>query len=145
MSLAPRWLLFATVAWCLLHGAASVSTTELPLRVDPGIRQAMERGSARVLVELRVQPLPVSEGTPPSSDAASSRQSAISAAQRDVLSRLAPYHVSLTRQFEPVPFLAIEIEGRRPEGTREHDGARRAGRPRSAAGAGRAAMKRRTG
>ena len=105
-----RWLLFAAAVWCHFHGAGSVSADESPALVDPEIRRATDRGPARVLVELRVPPLPLSERTPSSSDTASSLRSAIDAAQRDVLSRLPPYHFSVVRQFETVPFLALEID-----------------------------------
>ena len=109
-SLASRCLLSAALAWCHLHGAGSVSASDFPPVVDPEVRQATDQGPTRVLVELRVPPLPVSEDTLSGFDTTSSLGSAIAFAQREVLARLPTSHFSVLRQFETVPFLALEID-----------------------------------
>jgi hypothetical protein len=78
-----------------------VSADDFPPLVDPEVRRAADQGSTRVLVELRMPPLP---------DTVSSVSSAIALAQREMLSRLPASHFSVLRQFETVPFLALEID-----------------------------------
>lgn len=50
------------------------------------------------------------QGEPQQADTVAARHGGITAAQRAVLSRLPATHFSLIRQFETVPFLALEID-----------------------------------
>lgn len=70
----------------------------------------MDQGLARVLVEVRPVRAVVPEGEPSKPDTAGIPHTAIAAAQGDVLSRLPRNHFSLLRQFETVPFLALDID-----------------------------------
>ena len=72
-----------------------------PPVVDSDVRDAVVKGLARVLVEVRVPQKPGAVGT---------QRAAIAAAQGDVLSRLPRSHFFLVRQFDTVPFLALEID-----------------------------------
>jgi hypothetical protein len=91
------------LAWCLSHGIASVNANGAPtVVVDPEVRQAVGNGMARVLVELRATP---------ESQAADARPTdSIPRVARAVLSQLPSTHFSVVRQFETVPFLALEID-----------------------------------
>lgn len=112
-ALASRGLLLPVIAlaWCHLHEIGSVSAKGSPtVVVDPEVRRLIAKGVARVLVELRVTPDAQPAGEPPTTGAAAAAGAAITLRQRAVLSRLPSAHFSLVRQFETVPFLALEID-----------------------------------
>jgi len=68
--------------------------------VDPGVRTLLQKGRARVLVELRV----------PRGEADLSPADAIKNVQEAVLSRLAGSQASVARRYTTVPLLALEID-----------------------------------
>src|SRR5437867_458019 len=77
--------------------------------IDPEIPPAVQQGSARVLVELRLPAGLGPEGELPAPEAVAAKYQAIARAQADVLSRLAGTHFTTGRQYATVPYLALEI------------------------------------
>jgi hypothetical protein len=77
--------------------------------VDSDVRQAVGKGLARVLVEVRTSPTAQPEGGLTTPGVVTQR-AAIAAAQGDVLSRLPRSHFALIRRYESVPFLALQID-----------------------------------
>jgi hypothetical protein len=78
--------------------------------VDPAVRTALQSGSARVLVELRITPDFRPEGDLGGSAAVEAQRRAIAKAQADILSRLRGTKFALARQYDSVPLLALEID-----------------------------------
>lgn len=78
-------------------------------RIDPQVRNAVGRGSARVIVELRIQGGARPEGELADDRAIAAQRRAIADAQAALLSRLAGTHFSLIHRYQTIPFLALEI------------------------------------
>jgi hypothetical protein len=77
--------------------------------VDPAVIEAVGSGRAHVIVELRLASAFAPEGE--LTDAAvSAQREAIEAAQRAILAALASSDASVVRQYETLPFLALEID-----------------------------------
>lgn len=94
----------ATLLLALSGGrVVRAAPSESPV-IDPEVRAAVLRGSARVLVELR---LPGPSASAP--DAGSARERAIATARQAVLARLAGTSHRLVRQYTSIPLLALEI------------------------------------
>lgn len=109
-----RQLLFGVLvvlAWYHLHEPDRVTANGSSPVVDSDIRQAVAAGFARVLVEVRVPQGMTPEGELPRPEAVAAQRGAIAAAQGDILSRLPRTHFTLVRQYETVPYLALEIDG----------------------------------
>ncbi|MGH7411945.1 MAG: hypothetical protein ACREJ6_12920 [Candidatus Methylomirabilis sp.] len=70
-------------------------------------RKALEDGSVRVIVQLKVAALP--EGQLGSADAVASQRQAIAAAQSALLAELANSRYRVVRTYETIPFLALEV------------------------------------
>ena len=81
-----------------------------PPAVDSDVRQAVGKGLARVLVEVRTSPTAQPEGGLTTPGAVATQRAAIAAAQGDILSRLPRSHFALIRRYESVPFLALQID-----------------------------------
>ncbi len=77
--------------------------------IDPAVRRAVHAGSARVIVELRLDPPFVAEGQLPHASALDAQRQAIARAQDGVLSALRPTHFALVRRYVTTPFLALTI------------------------------------
>jgi hypothetical protein len=89
--------------------AAIAPATDRTPMIDPEVRVAVTRGTARVLVELRV-----ADGTRPeaelsTAEAAARQRSAIAAAQHTLVGRLVGTHFSIRRQYTMIPMIALEI------------------------------------
>lgn len=104
-----RWLLVGVLAGYYLHGAGRVDANGPPA-VDSDVRQAVGKGLARVLVEVRTSPTAQPEGGLTTPGAVATQRAAIAAAQGDILSRLPRSHFALIRRYESVPFLALQID-----------------------------------
>jgi hypothetical protein len=100
----------ALLACSRLQGPAGVSANASQPLVDPEIRRATDRGSTRVLVEVRLPQALRPEGELTRADAIAAQRTAISTAQQSVLSRLPHSHFSLVRRYDTTPFLALEID-----------------------------------
>jgi subtilisin family serine protease len=72
-----------------------------PPFIDPEVRNALHRGRARVLIEVRIA------GVQPGAE--SGGREAIAMAQSRILARLGKTDYSLVRQYTTVPFLLLEI------------------------------------
>ncbi len=77
-----------------LTGAASASGADDPV-IDPDVRAAVDSGTVRVLVDLRVS---------------SADTSAIARAQDEALRRLGGTGARLVRRYSSAPLLALEID-----------------------------------
>lgn len=77
--------------------------------IDAEVRKAVQHGSARVLVEVRLPNGMTPEEALPTSEAVAAQRRAIADAQASVLSRLSGTHSPLLRQYETVPLLLLEI------------------------------------
>ena len=77
--------------------------------VEPEVRQAVLRGGARVIVELRITPGFRSEGDLPGPKEIAAQRRAIAAAQAGVLSRLSGSSFKLIHKYDSVPLLSLEI------------------------------------
>lgn len=100
-------LLLGLLVWAGLPRASFVDANGT--QIDPAVRTAIARGSARVIVELRLAPAFRPEGDLRDPSAVSAQRSAIAAAQAEMLSRLQGYHFRLIHQYGSVPLLALEI------------------------------------
>ena len=69
--------------------------------------KALEHGSVRVIVQLKVAALP--EGQLGGGDAVVSQRQAIAAAQSALLAELAGSSYRVVRTYETIPFLALEV------------------------------------
>lgn len=76
--------------------------------VDPAIIEAVGSGRARVLIELRLPTRFVPEGELAEA-AVQAQREAIAAVQRAIVLGLADHDARVARQYETVPFLALEI------------------------------------
>jgi len=77
--------------------------------IDPGVRAQIQRGSARVIVELRLPAGFRPEGELPGPAAVAAQRSAISTGQQAALSRLTGTRFAVVRTYATTPFLALEI------------------------------------
>ncbi len=105
-----RWTALVLLSWCHLSGVSGVTANGSLLPVDPEVRRAVDRGVARVMVELRLPRGFRPEGELVTPDGVGRQRDAIAAAQMTVLSRLPGGHFSLIRRYDSVPFLALEID-----------------------------------
>ena len=80
-----------------------------PPRIDPALRRVVNAGNARIIVELRLDPPFVAEGTLPDASAVAAQRQAIGAAQDQVLSGLRGTRFSLVQRYTTTPFLALTI------------------------------------
>jgi hypothetical protein len=79
-------------------------------RIDPALRRAVNAGGARVIIELRLDPPFVAEGTLPDAAAIAAQRQAIGTAQDRVLSALRGTRFSLAHRYTTTPFLALTID-----------------------------------
>src|SRR5262249_56352730 len=89
-----KWAGRVAVMLAALTGAWSASGTNDPV-IDPDVRTAVDTGTVRVLVDLRV---------------GSAEMSAIARAQEDALRRLGGTGARLVRRYSSAPLLALEID-----------------------------------
>lgn len=94
---------------CLLS-ASTVSGGDDLAVIDPVVREAVMRGSTRVLVELRVAGGTRPEGELASTDAIARQRSAIASAQQGVADRLAGTSSRVARRYTVLPMLVLEID-----------------------------------
>jgi hypothetical protein len=78
--------------------------------IDPEVRAAAIRGTARVIVDLRVADLTGSEAELPTAEAVERQRSAIAEAQQAIVRQLVGTHFSIRRQYTVLPMMALEIE-----------------------------------
>jgi len=96
-------LLVAVFAGAAPGGAAA----DAKPAVDPGVRQTVKSGTAKVLVELRISALkPEGELKPESVKA---QRQAIPEGQNRVLSKLANTRFTVARRYQSIPLLALEV------------------------------------
>lgn len=93
----------------LAQGCRSAAETPLPVTVDPVVRDQVLRGTARVIVELRIARGFRPEGELPDSAAVTAQRQAIAGARQRVLSRLRGTPFALVRDYASVPLLALEV------------------------------------
>ncbi|MBI2525482.1 MAG: hypothetical protein HYV93_05825 [Candidatus Rokubacteria bacterium] len=96
----------------LLHlaaGCGAMAQGVSPAVIDPTVRTEIQRGSARVIVRLRLPAEFRPEGELPGPAAVAAQRSAIAAGQRAVLARLAGTRFTVARMYSTTPFLALEI------------------------------------
>ena len=79
--------------------------------VDPAVTAAVMSGTARVIVELRLPSELAPEGSLSEADAQLQRE-AIASARRAVVAALAASGARVVREYETLPFLALEIDAR---------------------------------
>lgn len=77
--------------------------------IDPAVRSAVAGGPARVIVELRITPPFRPEGELGSAAAVEAQRRTIAKAQDDVLARLAGTSFSISRKYDGLPMMALEI------------------------------------
>ena len=77
--------------------------------VDPAVRAGVAGGMTRVIVELRITPAFKPEGDLPSPAAVEAQRRTISNAQDDLLARLAGTSFSVSRKYDGLPLMALEI------------------------------------
>jgi hypothetical protein len=104
-----------------LTQAIGLVMASAPPRIDPALRRLVNAGSARVIVELRLDPPFAPEGTLPDASAIAAQQQAIGTAQDQVLSGLRGTRFSLVQRYTTTPFLALTI-GRDALDVLEHMG-----------------------
>jgi hypothetical protein len=94
--------------WAVLLGPTSSAAHGTPV-IDPDVRVAVARGSARVLLDLRVAGGSQPEAELPTGDAVARQRAAIATAQQEVAARLTGTHFRITRQYTVVPMMAMGI------------------------------------
>lgn len=77
--------------------------------VESEVREAVLRGGARVIIELRITPGFRPEGDLPGPKEIAAQRSAIAPAQADVLSPLSGSSFKLIHKYESLPLLSLEI------------------------------------
>jgi hypothetical protein len=77
--------------------------------IDPAVRTEIQRGSARVIVQVRLPREFRPEGELAGPAEVSAQRAAIAAGQQAVLSRLAGTRFALLRTYSTTPFLALEV------------------------------------
>ena len=92
-----------------LTHAIGLVMASAPPRIDPALRRVVNACSARVIVELRLDPPFVAEGTLSGASAVAAQRQAIGAAQDQVLSALRGTRFSLVHRYTTTPFLALTI------------------------------------
>ena len=90
-------------------------------RIDPTLRNAVNAGSVRVIVELRLDRPFAPEGSLPDAAAIAEQRETISLAQQRVLSALDGTQFSISQRYTTTPFLALVI-GRDALGVLERRG-----------------------
>jgi hypothetical protein len=80
-----------------------------PAVIDPAVRTEIQRGSARVIVRLRLPAGFRPEGELPGPAAVAAQRGAIAAGQQAVLSRLSGTGFTVARTYATTPFLALEV------------------------------------
>ena len=80
-----------------------------PAVIDPAVRTEIQRGSARVIVRLRLPAEFRPEGELPGPAAVAAQRGAIAAGQQAVLARLAGTGFTVLRAYSTTPFLALEL------------------------------------
>ena len=96
----------------LLHlaaGCGAMAQSVSPAVIDPAVRTEIQRGSARVIVRLRLPAEFRPEGELPGPAEVSAQRAAIASGQQAVLARLAGTGFTVLRMYSTTPFLALEL------------------------------------
>lgn len=96
----------------LLHlaaGCSAMAQSVSPPVIDTAVRTEIQRGSARVIVRLRLPAGFTPEGELSGAAAVAAQRAAIAAGQQAVLSRLAGTGFTVARTYATTPVLALEL------------------------------------
>ena len=103
MSFGLRTLGSLGVACCMVASG-------LPPVIEPGVENAVRRGTTRVILELRVPGGTRPEGELAGAAAVEAQRRAIVGVQAEILARLAGNSLTVIRRYARVPFLALELD-----------------------------------
>jgi hypothetical protein len=92
-------------------GVTGMARDGSPPVIDPAVRSAVSGGPSRVIVELRIAPTFKPEGDLPDPAAVANQRQAIARAQSELLGRLAGTKFSVSRLYDGLPMMALEIGG----------------------------------
>ncbi len=92
-------------------GVTGVARSGSPPVIDPAVRTAVSGGPSRVIIELRIAPAFKPEGDLPDAAAVATQRQAIARAQSELLGRLAGTTFSVSRLYDGLPMMALEIGG----------------------------------
>ena len=102
-------LLVSLVMLAQCAGTTGVVGAKIPPVIDPGVRAAAGSGQARVIVVLRIVSTWKPEGDLPGRAGEDTQRKAIAQAQAEVLARLGGTRFTVTRQYDSLPMIALEI------------------------------------
>lgn len=104
---------FLAAAFLLVQctGATGVARGGSPPVIDPAVRSAVSGGPSRVIIELRIAPAFKPEGDLPDPAAVATQRQAIARAQSELLGRLTGTKFSVSRLYDGLPMMSLEIGG----------------------------------
>jgi cytosine/adenosine deaminase-related metal-dependent hydrolase len=107
--LCRRALPAALLALLLLCAQGVVAGYTFAQTIDPAVRAGVAAGMTRVILELRITPGFRPEGELSTPAAVQEQRQTIARTQDDILARLAGTSFSVSRKYEGLPLLALEI------------------------------------